>query len=121
MYPSIKTIQNRLSVPRETAKQIRAIMESISPGDLPNGKRWRDFGSMGEQKMQALNAILEGHGVEAIRGNWVSHFYQDIQAAYVNMGDTYTATVLLDHETGRFIVTDCGTWIETNERKRGIQ
>ena len=39
---------------------------------------------------------------------------------YVNRGDTYAPTILLDHETGRFHATSWGNWVEGHERSRQL-
>jgi hypothetical protein len=66
--------------------------------------------------------LLDAHGVEAVRGDYhVNGFYQDIVALYVNMGDTYTATLLYETDTGRFLVTTFGDWVEHNTKKYGIE
>jgi len=71
-----------------------------------------------EMVMCALNEILEGYGVEAIREEdaWVDNFHMDIVAVYVNMGDSYTATILLDHEENEYFVTSYGDWVESREQ-----
>ena len=38
-------------------------------------------------------------------------------ASYVNMGDTYVATILYDIEKGEFFVTSWGDWVEEYERE----
>lgn len=70
--------------------------------------------------MCAIDEVLAGYGVEAIRGRYVDKYHQDIQAAYVNLGDTYDTTILLDHETGNFVLTSLGDWVERNTRRREI-
>lgn len=67
-----------------------------------------------ELVMHAVNAVLDGHGVEAIRAEhaWVDSFHGDIIATYVNFGDTYCLTVVLDSETGEFILTSWGDFYE---------
>jgi hypothetical protein len=74
----------------------------------------------GECLLTALNTVLGGYGDEPIRGRHVDGYYQDIQASYVNMGDTYTTTVLLDHETNRLVITSWGDWYERHERNRQL-
>lgn len=70
-----------------------------------------------EINLYAINEILEGYGIEAIQkeSNWVSHYWQDTQFLYVNMGDTYTPTIFYDTREDRFIVSDFGTVVETNK------
>jgi hypothetical protein len=74
----------------------------------------------GECLLTALDAVLGGYGYEPIRGRYVDRYHQDIQASCVNMGDTYTTTVLLDHETDRLVITSCGDWYERHERNRQL-
>ena len=74
----------------------------------------------GECLMECLNAVLEGYGVEVIEGRYIDHYHQNIQAAYVNFGDTYDTTILLDHETDRLLITSYGDWIERYGDRREI-
>jgi hypothetical protein len=72
--------------------------------------------------LDAANAALNGHGVEAIRGDYqVDSYYRDIVALYVNMGDTYDATILYETEPERFTITAWGDWVEHNQRKYRIE
>lgn len=69
-----------------------------------------------EVTIEAINEILGGYGIESIRkeSNWVSHYWQDTHFLYVNMGNTYNATILYDTRKDRYIVSDYGTIMETN-------
>ena len=69
--------------------------------------------------LEIANLILNGHGVEAIRveGTYVDSHYLDIVALYVNMGDTYDATVLYDTREEKFLVTSWGDFCEAMEAK----
>jgi len=73
--------------------------------------------------LPAVTALLDLHGVEAIRveGEWLDNYHGDIVASYCNTGDTYAETVLLDHETGEFVLTSWGDFLEnweaTHERE----
>ena len=64
--------------------------------------------------MYALNEILEGYGVEPI---WGSESDTQPIAEYVNMGDTYNTTLLLDYDKDRVVLTSLGDWVEKNERR----
>lgn len=67
------------------------------------------------------NTLVEGHGVEAIRGDYhVDGYYQDIVALYVNTGDTYSATILYDTERERYYATTFGDWVEKNQKRYSI-
>lgn len=70
--------------------------------------------------MHAFNAELNGCGVEAIRGRYVDRYYQDVQATYVNQGDTYAPTILHDHERGVFLLTTFGDWVEKYGERREV-
>lgn len=39
-------------------------------------------------------------------------------ASYVNFGDTYDTTVLLDHETNRLQITSYGDWVESHGNRQ---
>ena len=71
-----------------------------------------------ELKMHALNALFDCHGVEAIHNerSYVDSYHGDIIATYLNTGDTYATTVLLESSTGRFVVTSYGDWVERRTR-----
>lgn len=72
-----------------------------------------------DDQLEACNDILGGCGVEAITANaHVNGYYMEAVALYVNMGDTYDATVLYDTARERFYVTCYGDWVETAERTR---
>lgn len=59
-------------------------------------------------KMYMLNDLLNGYGVEFQSAGTNA---KSPQFEYVNMGDTYTATILYINGRG-FKVTNCGTVIE---------
>ena len=69
-----------------------------------------------EVNIEAINEVLRGYGIESIRkeGGFVSHYWQDTQFLYVNMGDTYAPTILYDTRKDIYIVSDFGTIVETN-------
>jgi hypothetical protein len=74
-----------------------------------------------DRTMDLANELLDGHGIEAIRGEYhVDNYYFDTVALYVNMGDTYNATLFYETDTGRFKVTTMGDWVEKNQRKYSI-
>jgi hypothetical protein len=77
-----------------------------------------------EQIDEALgyaDGLLEGYGVEPIRGDWVDNYYGDIVALYVNTGDTYNPTILYDVNAGKFLVTSWGDWVERYGDRYGVQ
>lgn len=76
-------------------------------------------------RLEAVNALLEMHGTEAIRGEWQNGYWCDIVAAYCNTGDTYDLTVIQvrgdrDGAPDRFIVSSFGDWVEKNTRRYSL-
>jgi hypothetical protein len=123
MELSIKTLAKFF--PLEQAKRIRALSTGeTSPETYSNVSQWLaqcyNRPSDNELIMCALAQELGGFGTEVINGRYVDDYHQDIQAEYVNMGDTYDITILLDHETGRYILTTMGDWVERNEKRRQL-
>lgn len=108
--PSVKTIhagldQHLVHEGRATAGEVRAALERVY------GKRAIN------EELQIISQMLGGHGVEAIRGDEFDSYWGDTVAVYVNMGDTYTTTVLFDVDKGKFEITSYGDWIEREERR----
>lgn len=70
--------------------------------------------------MQKANDVLEGFGVEALQPEdaWVDNYWRDTVALYVNMGSTYAPTVVYDTETGDFMVTSWGDFLEGWEQEQ---
>lgn len=54
--------------------------------------------------MRALDVLLETHGMETIR-----NAVDEIAADYLNTGDSYAATIVFEHATGRFTLDDWAT------------
>jgi hypothetical protein len=65
-----------------------------------------------EQKMRAMDEILDGHGTEAIFGD-DDPAWPDME--YVNMGDTYLMTILYDYTKSKFYAMPWGEWVEQAE------
>ena len=104
--PSLKTIRRGLdpffnhdSVPENAAK-LRKVLED-----------WRDGGIRSREMLDTANALLNAHGVESITSE-----NERADAYYVNMGDTYTTTVLLDLPRDTVFITDYGSYVEKEER-----
>lgn len=73
-----------------------------------------------EEALERINKILDGSGVEVIRGRSNrGGFRRDTVLAYVNMGDLYTSTVWYDVEKDRFGVGGWGAWVEKYKRRHG--
>lgn len=64
--------------------------------------------------MSALNDLLAGFGVEGI---FHPNESDKLIAEYVNQGDTYATTILRDVESGKYILTSYGDWLEAWEQE----
>jgi hypothetical protein len=76
---------------------------------------WRDRQLKTRAMLEQADKILDGSGVEYIRSD------DDDQhgahgAYYVNKGETYEPTILLDLDRGRVWATSWGDWVEAEER-----
>lgn len=69
----------------------------------------------------AVNSMIGGYGVEAIRGRWHDRYYQDIVGLYVNTGDTYNVTLVYDTVEDEFIITTMGDFVEETTEEYEIQ
>lgn len=114
---SAKRIVQYLKVTLEGANQIRGVIKNeIKPMTFQSVQDWvkqcHNEPSYHEKKMCALNEILGGYGVEAVQesGN-----YQTVPLEYINMGDTYTATICFYE--GAYHFTTWGDAVEYLERK----
>jgi len=69
--------------------------------------------------MEAANEILDGHGVEGARGEGANlgKYWRDTILLYVNMGDTYDATILFDPDEEEFSIGSWGDFIEEWEQE----
>lgn len=64
--------------------------------------------------MSAIDELTGGFGVEAIRHPNDS---DKLIAEYVNQGDTYATTIVRDMESGEYILTCYGDWLEGWEQE----
>lgn len=72
---------------------------------------WKDGLAKSREMLEEANQLLHGHGIEHLRS-----VNGKAEAYYVNMGDTYTSTILLDTQRDKVSATDWGSWVEAEER-----
>jgi len=72
---------------------------------------WRDEEIKRTQMLETASNILKGYGVEYLRSE-----NGRARAYYVNMGDTYETTLVLDIPRERIWITSWGDWVEAEER-----
>ena len=58
--------------------------------------------------LMAINEVLDGYGVE---------YHEGFNFEYVNMGDTYTLTVIYDWDKKEYFLTSWGDYVEELEKK----
>lgn len=114
--PSIKTLD--AAFPGK-GKEIRMLLEQkTKTTDYESVRDWEarcyHRPKYTERLMLALNEIIEGFGVEAIWGP-ESEIWPE--AAYVNMGDCYNATLMYDYRDQRVRVTTVGYFVERNPKR----
>lgn len=73
---------------------------------------WKNRSVRSREMMDQADTILDGHGVEHLRS-----VNGRAEAYYVNMGDAYTPTIILDVKKHRVEATDWGSWVEKEERR----
>ena len=111
--PSVKTLE--AAFPGK-GRALRRLLQDASavnehPAALARIAECYHPPGMADKRMAALNAELEGHGVEFVpRGNNARSPAFD----YVNMGDTYTTTICRT-EAGRYLVCCMGDIIEKGD------
>ena len=116
--PSIKTITERLGEAiahengeanvRPIASMMRAMMKNATTRQMV------------DLALDFFNDTLRGYGVEAIKGVYVDCYYKkkmDVNLLYVNMGDTYTQTVIYDTKKEEFFVCSWGDIVEGDEKR----
>lgn len=125
-----KQLSEALNIEHETATRIVGLITGrVDYKVHPAVIKWAEkcyhdprdnANSRAECIMEAINAELQGYGIESIVGRYVDRYHQNVQAIYVNMGDTYNTTILHDNEKGKFIFTSWGDWAERNSTRRKL-
>lgn len=82
-----------------------------------------------EIAMDFANNVIDGHGIEVIRGEprdteeyyHMDTYYADVVALYVNTGGRYvhnSTTILYETQDNQFLITDAESWIDRRGRDR---
>jgi hypothetical protein len=119
MAISVEQIAERLNITIEQATAIKGIIKgTIDPTTVKSVQNWisqcYNMPYKVELKLCAINDILEGFGVEYISS--VNDDYSEVYGLdYVNLGDTYTPTVIFDHNSRKWRFTSWGDIVESNQ------
>ena len=113
MRPNTKIIKEVFKIDTIEARNIKGLLRDTER---------RPFNSAYNvnRVLNELNKMLEGCGIEPIRGEFWDKYFGDVHADYINMGDTYAGTILFDYHKWKFYVTTFGDWVESNSKRYGI-
>lgn len=123
MALTIARVMRIPNVTEETAAQVLAVMRGEKPvEDFKSVQEWVHLcyhrPSSAELKMCAINELLNGHGVESVFSD--GNVWPDF--SYVNMGDTYIETMILEQHgernNGKWRVGCWGDLVEEMEQRR---
>lgn len=100
--PSINALKD-LGLNEKDAAALRWAIENAS-------NKPRDV----DQVLAIADRLMDGHGVETLapEGAYVDRYWRDAIALYVNMGDTYEATLIYDTEHSEWLVMSWGDFLE---------
>lgn len=101
--------------------ELRAILDGTKePTDYPAVEKWvaqcLHRPKFLELQLAAVNALLEGHGVEAIQKDGT---YGTPEAQYINMGDQYIPTVIWDDGRTSWFIESWDEWM-AKAKRRGL-
>lgn len=108
-----------LKLSKEKEEQVQGILSGkVNPEFYEAVRTWvnqcYNKPSEDELRMCAINAILEGYGVESLEGEWRNDYWANIVAVYVNMGDTYLPTIVQHRDQG-WLVSSWGDLVENDK------
>lgn len=71
-----------------------------------------------DMALDVYNVLFTGFGIESVTDHnlWDS-YYLDTAVLYVNQGDAYTETLILDVEGGKLVYTTLGDFLEAKQRE----
>lgn len=109
---AIKTIRYKVSPLDEPRKFPRTYETYSRLGDLSSEND-------NEMRMSALDELCLTCGVEPIRtSEYIDRFHGEIRASYLNTGDSYATTILLDHRDLKWRLMSWGDFVEWVSSKK---
>src|SRR5574343_1772980 len=89
-------------------------------------RRWKAEVSNNDDRLNFVDTLVGGFGVEALRtSDWQNGYWGDVAGVYVNMGDVYAPTVIVvrtgrSNRHCRLIVSSLGDFVERHGERLGI-
>lgn len=119
---SNQEICNLLNIELKQATELKKIVRCKDTEYLINHyksvyswvKQCYNLPRLNELKTCAINEVLQGYGIESITCDYlyIDSYHQNVCATYINLGDTYINTVLLDNESAKFLINSWGNYYE---------
>lgn len=121
MAPSVKTLQERLSVDHATARRLKAVLSGKVDLMTVESARRRQYEAYHDHEpvtlaLEACNEILGTFGVEYIRSNEDTH-REAAGIDYCNAGDTYRPTLTYDNRDDIWRACAWGDLVEADDRR----
>ena len=116
---AIKNLNDLQATPEQIETVNYILNGTIETRTFSTGRDWIDVcfyePCSDELKMHAINQVLEGYGIEAIRTTKCKNgFWCDVLYTYINMGDSYIPTII-HHRKHGYMVATIGDIIEKNK------
>jgi len=120
--PSAKALQEKLALSQADASLLKDLMNgSVNPVKVAEEmgllKGFHNDPEPDHAIMLIANVMLKGHGEEAVEGEYVDSYHQNFQIDYINMGDTYSTTLILDNVTKKFLIGSWGDFVESHPKR----
>ena len=119
--PSVKELMDELEATKSQAILVRMLItHDLEPLDFSETRKWARHclfqPSRIELKLSALNEVLDGHGTNWIKGQYVSDYWRDIRFIYLDFGDSYLPTLAYDPLKQTFLIASQAELAEQAEQ-----
>ncbi len=121
--PSTKSLIDKLGMKPDDAALLKALMDGKKNSekiadDMGLLKGYHNIPPRVDRIMLIANKLLDGFGVEYIPDREDS-YTEAYGLDYINFGDTYSTTLLLDLTKGKFFIGSWGDEVERHPRRFG--
>jgi len=99
--PLVQNLINKLGICRKDALKLKSKMK--------NARTYSEI----DATLDMANQMMNGHGVESIdRPDYIDGYYYYTSILYVNMGDTYSTTLMYLTDRSCFEIGNWGSYVE---------